>query len=68
MPKPLVLIVEDNSDIRQNIVEFLESKGYRTDNTDDGMKAFGLISINSYDIVVLDWMLPGLSGIELCKK
>lgn len=68
MPKPLVLIVEDNSDIRQNIVEFLESKGYRTDNTDDGMKAFGLISINSYDIVVLDWMLPGLSGIELCRK
>ena len=36
---PTILIVEDNEDIRLNLVEYLESKNYQTDNTDDGLKA-----------------------------
>ena len=36
---PTILIVEDNEDIRLNLVEYLEFKNYQTDNTDDGLKA-----------------------------
>ena len=43
---PTILIVEDNEDIRLNLVEYLESKNYRTDNTDDGLKALALTIVN----------------------
>ena len=40
---PRILIVEDNEDVRKNIVEFLELKKFKTDNTDDGKKALRII-------------------------
>ena len=48
---PRILIVEDNEDVRKNIVEFLELKKFKTDNTDDGLKALGLTLVNSYDLI-----------------
>ena len=51
---PTILIVEDNEDIRLNLVEYLESKNYQTDNTDDGLKALALTIVNKYDLIVLD--------------
>ena len=45
---PTILIVEDNEDIRLNLVEYLESKNYQTDNTDDGLKALALTIVNKY--------------------
>ena len=51
---PTILIVEDNEDIRLNLVEYLEFKNYQTDNTDDGLKALALTIVNKYDLIVLD--------------
>lgn len=63
-----ILVVEDNRDIRLNIIEYLEGRGYITDNTDDGLKALALMLTNRYDLVVLDWMLPGMDGVTLCRE
>lgn len=65
---PRILIVEDNEDVRRNIVEFLELKKFKTDNTDDGLKALGLTLVNSYDLILLDVMIPGLDGISVCEQ
>ncbi len=60
--------MEDNEDVRKNIVEFLELKKFKTDNTDDGLKALGLTLVNSYDLILLDVMIPGLDGISVCEQ
>ena len=65
---PTILVVEDNEDVRKNIVEFLELKKFKTDNTDDGLKALGLTLVNSYDLLLLDVMLPGLDGVSVCQQ
>lgn len=63
-----ILVVEDNEDVRKNIVEFLELKKFKTDNTDDGLKALGLTLVNSYDLILLDVMIPGLDGVSVCEQ
>lgn len=63
-----ILIIEDNQDIRYNLVDFLEAKGHQTDNTDDGLKALALLTMQQFDIIVLDIMLPGMDGISLCRE
>ena len=61
---PTILIVEDNEDIRLNLVEYLESKNYQTDNTDDGLKALALTIVNKYDLIVLDGRFAPLPRTE----
>ena len=63
-----ILIIEDNQDIRYNLVDFLEAKGHQTDNTDDDLKALALLTMQQFDIIVLDIMLPGMDGISLCRE
>ena len=63
-----ILIIEDNQDIRYNLVDFLEAKGHQTDNTDDGLEALALLTMQQFDIIVLDIMLPGMDGISLCRE
>ena len=63
-----ILIVEDNPDILANLYGFLEPKGYAVDSARNGYGGLALASENNYDVIVLDVMLPGLSGLELCQK
>jgi DNA-binding response OmpR family regulator len=63
-----ILIVEDNPDILANLYGFLEPKGYIVDSARNGYGGLALASENSYDVIVLDVMLPGLNGLELCRK
>ncbi|MGF6274994.1 DNA-binding response OmpR family regulator [Massilia sp. UYP11] len=63
-----ILIVEDNSDILANLYGFFEPKGYTLDSARNGYGGLALASENTYDVIVLDVMLPGLSGLELCQK
>ncbi len=63
-----ILIVEDNPAILANLYGFLEPRGYTVDSARNGYGGLALISENSYDVIVLDVMLPGLNGIELCQK
>src|SRR5690554_1092613 len=63
-----ILIVEDQSALADNLLEFLGEERYTLDFAADGLTALHLLATQSYDVVVLDVMLPGLSGFEICKR
>lgn len=63
-----ILIVEDEKDIRDLIIYSLEGKGYQTISADDGEKAIKMLKENKPDLVILDWMLPSVSGLEICRS
>ena len=64
----LILLVEDNRQIAEMVGEFLERLGYSVDYAADGVSGLHLAVSNSYDVIVLDLMLPGLDGLEVCRK
>lgn len=63
-----VLLVEDNQDIAEMVYAFLERRGYELDYAADGVTGLHLAVTNSYDVIVLDLMLPGMDGIDVCRK
>lgn len=63
-----VLIVEDNTALAENLFEFLGEDHYVLDFATDGLTALHLAATNTYDVIVLDVMLPGVSGFELCQR
>jgi two-component system phosphate regulon response regulator PhoB len=66
--KPKVLVVEDEDALSVLLRYNLESEGYEVESVNRGDEAEIRLKENLPDIVVLDWMLPGLSGIELCRR
>jgi two-component system, OmpR family, phosphate regulon response regulator PhoB len=62
-----ILIVEDEAAIHQLLDYNLRAEGYRTRVVEMGEEVHGAITDEMPDLVLLDWMLPGLSGIEVCK-
>lgn len=66
--KPKVLVVEDEEALAVLLRYNLESEGYDVETVNRGDEAEIRLKENLPDIVVLDWMLPGLSGIELCRR
>ncbi|SUD90663.1 response regulator transcription factor [Psychrobacter phenylpyruvicus] len=62
-----ILIIEDNPDIVANIYAFFEPKGYQLDNAHNGPSGLKLAAENHYDVILLDVMLPGMDGTQLCK-
>lgn len=62
-----VLVVEDEGEIRQLIVLHLKREGFDVDAVEDGEEARQLVATRNYDLLVLDWMLPSLSGLELTR-
>ena len=66
--KPLVLVVEDDAAIAILLRYNLEKQGYRVAEAADGQEALSLIQEQPPDLVLLDWMLPSLSGIEVCRQ
>jgi two-component system phosphate regulon response regulator PhoB len=65
---PLVLIVEDETDLALMMRYNLEAEGYRVQCVESGDEADLQMREAVPDIILLDWMLPGLSGIELCRR
>lgn len=63
-----ILVIEDNKDILVNVVDYLSIKGYDTDCAQDGLTGLNLAVNNHYDLIVLDIMLPGMDGVEVCKQ
>lgn len=62
-----VLVVEDEAEIRQLIALHLKREGFQVEEVGDGEDARQRLSSNTYDLLVLDWMTPSLSGIELTR-
>jgi phosphate regulon transcriptional regulator PhoB len=63
-----VLVVEDEPDIRRLVVLHLESDGFRCRTAANGLDALREAKANVPDLVVLDLMLPGLDGLEVCRR
>ncbi|MCL4113065.1 UNVERIFIED_CONTAM: hypothetical protein GTU68_049987 [Idotea baltica] len=63
-----ILIVEDNTDIASLLIDFFTDKGHIADYAGDGLTGLHLVTVNEYDVILLDLALPGIDGIELCKK
>jgi len=63
-----ILIVEDEADLTELLRYNLESEGYRIVTAENGEEAVERIRDGVPDLILLDWMLPGLSGIELCRR
>ncbi|KGM32553.1 DNA-binding response regulator [Inquilinus limosus] len=66
--QPLVLVVEDEVDLVTLLTYNLEREGFRVLAAYDGEEALLLASEQRPDLVLLDWMLPHLSGIEVCRQ
>lgn len=63
-----ILIVEDELQMQRGLKDNLEFEGYNVTIVDDGKKGLKIIQEQKFDLVLLDVMLPGMSGFDLCKK
>jgi DNA-binding response OmpR family regulator len=63
-----ILLVEDHHDIAEMVGRYLEAAGYVVDYASDGVTGLHLAVSEDFDAIVLDLMLPGLDGIEVCRK
>lgn len=63
-----ILVIEDNQDIAANLGDFLEDCGYTVDFAADGVTGLHLAVVNEFDAIVLDLNLPGMDGLEVCRK
>ena len=66
--KPLVLLVEDEAAQRAVLSYNLEAEGFRVTTAENGEEALMLIAEETPDVIILDWMMPELSGIETCRR
>jgi DNA-binding response OmpR family regulator len=63
-----ILLIEDNRDLARNIYEFFQGKGHDMDMAWDGISGLHLAASNPYDVLILDWMLPGIDGLTVCRR
>lgn len=63
-----LLVVEDDDTIRETVAEALEMEGFGVTAATNGRSAWDLLSRDTYDLVVLDLMLPGINGLDLCRQ
>ncbi|HRQ65118.1 MAG TPA: response regulator transcription factor [Xanthomonadaceae bacterium] len=63
-----VLVIEDNPDISANLGDFLADREHEVDFASDGVTGLHLAVVNDYDVIVLDLNLPGMDGLEVCRK
>ncbi len=67
-PARKILIVEDERDILELVTHYLEKEGYRVRSAADGPAGLSAARAERPDLIVLDLMLPGMDGLELCRK
>jgi DNA-binding response OmpR family regulator len=63
-----LLAIEDNRDILANVADYLEAQGYTVDCAGNGPHGLHLALTQAYDLMVLDLMLPGIDGYQLCQR
>lgn len=67
-PRTSVLVVDDDPTVREVVVSYLRADGYDVKEAADGEAALSMIRHERPDLVVLDVMLPGLDGLEVCRR
>jgi len=63
-----VLLVEDDRDLSELVADYLSYEHYQVDRVYNGSDGLDRLKFYSYDVVILDWELPELSGLEVCKQ
>ena len=63
-----ILVIEDEVGISNFLSQGLEEEGYAVEVATDGLKGLEKATTKTVDLILLDWMLPGISGLEVCKK
>jgi two-component system response regulator RegX3 len=63
-----ILVVEDEEAIADSLTFSLRSEGFDVDAVGDGETALDVARQNAYDVMILDLMLPGISGVEVCRR
>ena len=63
-----VLVVEDEFAIRELVDYNLSKEGYRVSSVWSGEDALAVVQIQSFDLVILDLMLPGVNGLTVCRR
>ena len=63
-----ILIIEDNADIAASIYDYLESRGHTMDAAPDGITGLHFAVTNDYDVIILDLGLPGIDGLDVCRR
>jgi DNA-binding response OmpR family regulator len=67
-PGGMILLIEDNRAISEMVGEYLDRRGFTVDYARDGIDGLRLATDNSYDVIVLDLMLPRLDGLQVCHR
>ena len=68
LPQPHVLVVEDEPAQREVLAYNIEAEGFRVSRAQNGEEGLLLVNEDPPDVIVLDWMMPILSGIEVCRR
>lgn len=63
-----ILVIEDNRDIHDNLVEFLQLRGHQVEGALDGLSGLHLAATKAFDAIILDIMLPGIDGNRICHS
>ncbi len=65
---PRILVVEDEASLALLLSYNLEAEGFQVEHVDRGDEAELRLAESEFDLVILDWMLPGVSGLEICRR
>ncbi len=63
-----ILIIDDDAELRTNLTEILGGAGYYTDEATSGKEAIAKVASENFDVAVLDFMMPGMSGIDVLAE
>lgn len=68
MPEQRILIIDDDAELCEELTELLASEGYAVDSMMDGVSGLDRLKTTEYELVILDFKMPGLSGIEALRE
>lgn len=67
-PETSILLVDDEAELTEPLQRVLTREGYRVDVVHEGLEGTQLANRGGYDLLILDWMLPHRSGVEICRE
>jgi DNA-binding response OmpR family regulator len=62
-----ILVVDDDTELNNSLVQWLASENHIVEGCCSGEHALELLDFTAFDVIVLDWMMPGISGLDVCK-